>query len=35
MLDSDFEVDGPAELVQHLGKTADRFRRAVDTADHG
>ncbi|GGU14041.1 DNA-binding transcriptional regulator [Lentzea flava] len=35
MLDSEFEVDGPAELVAHLGKTADRFRRAVDTADHG
>ncbi|PWK87414.1 putative DNA-binding transcriptional regulator YafY [Lentzea atacamensis] len=35
MLDSDFEVDGPPELVQHLGKTADRFRGAINTADHG
>lgn len=35
MLDSDFEVDGPPELVQHLGKTADRFRCAINTADHG
>lgn len=35
MLDCGFEVDGPPELVQHLGKTADRFRDAIDTADHG
>ncbi|MEU7478790.1 WYL domain-containing protein [Lentzea sp. NPDC042327] len=35
MLDAEFEVDGPPELVQHLGKTADRFRNAVDTAGHG
>ncbi|ANZ43323.1 DNA-binding transcriptional regulator [Lentzea guizhouensis] len=35
MLDADFEVHGPPELVQHLGKTADRFRNAIDTAGHG
>lgn len=35
MLGCDFEVDGPPELVQHLGFTADRFRRAINTADHG
>ncbi|WP_053731606.1 YafY family protein [Nocardia sp. NRRL S-836] len=35
VLDADFEVQGPPELVQHLGKTADRFRRAIDTAGHG
>ncbi|MFS8099180.1 YafY family transcriptional regulator [Lentzea alba] len=35
MLGCDFEVDGPPELVQHLGITADRFRRAIDTGDHG
>ncbi|MEV6235918.1 WYL domain-containing protein [Lentzea sp. NPDC051838] len=35
MLDSDFEVDGPPELVHHLGKTADRFRKAINTAEHG
>ncbi len=35
VLDADFEVAGPPELVQHLGKTADRFRRAIDTAGHG
>ncbi|GGM91376.1 hypothetical protein GCM10011609_30710 [Lentzea pudingi] len=29
-----FFVDGP-ELVHHLGKTADRFREAIDTAEHG
>ncbi|HEX8869832.1 MAG TPA: YafY family protein [Lentzea sp.] len=35
MLGCDFTVDGPPELVQHLGKTADRFRRAINTAEHG
>jgi hypothetical protein len=35
MLGCEFEVDGPWELVHHLGLTADRFRRAIDTADHG
>lgn len=35
MLGCEFEVDGPPELVQHLGKTADRFRRAINTAGHG
>jgi predicted DNA-binding transcriptional regulator YafY len=35
MLGCEFEVNGPPELVHHLGLTADRFRRAIDTADHG
>jgi predicted DNA-binding transcriptional regulator YafY len=35
VLDADFELGGPPELVQHLGKTADRFRRAINTAGHG
>ena len=35
MLGCDFEVDGPPELVHHLGKTADRFRKAINTAEHG
>lgn len=35
MLGCEFEVDGPRELVHHLGLTADRFRRAINTADHG
>ncbi|TWP49579.1 WYL domain-containing protein [Lentzea tibetensis] len=35
MLDADFEVTGPPELVQALGKTADRFLRAIDTGEHG
>ncbi|MFI6102165.1 helix-turn-helix transcriptional regulator [Lentzea sp. NPDC051213] len=35
MLGCDFEVDGPPELVHHLGITADRFRKAINTARHG
>jgi hypothetical protein len=29
MLEVDFEVDGPAELVEQLGTLADRYRRAI------
>ena len=29
MLDADFEVDGPPELVEQLGRLADRYRRAI------
>jgi predicted DNA-binding transcriptional regulator YafY len=29
MLDADFEVDEPRELVEQLGKLADRYRRAI------
>jgi hypothetical protein len=29
MLDVDFEVDGPPELVEQLGTLADRCRRAI------
>jgi predicted DNA-binding transcriptional regulator YafY len=35
MLGCGFSVDGPPELVHHLGKVADRFRDAIDTASHG
>lgn len=35
MLGCGFSVDGPPELVHHLGKTADRFREAINTAEHG
>jgi hypothetical protein len=35
MLGCGFSVDGPPELVQHLGKVADRFREAINTAEHG
>jgi hypothetical protein len=29
MLDVDFEVDGPPELVEQLASLADRYRRAI------
>ena len=29
MLDADFEVDGPSELVEQLAALADRYRRAI------
>jgi predicted DNA-binding transcriptional regulator YafY len=35
MLGCGFSVDGPPELVHHLGKVADRFREAINTASHG
>ncbi|WP_394619230.1 helix-turn-helix transcriptional regulator [Lentzea sp. JNUCC 0626] len=35
MLGCSFSVDGPPELVRHLGMTADRFRAAINTAEHG